>query len=102
MYDVLRRLAQLANTLDEEGLGEEASALDQAIIGLGDHMTETETFPEEQAEVSAVSDQVSELIDATVHRLIAEGHSMEELASTDLLSNELTTVLQEAQAGIRG
>jgi hypothetical protein len=102
MYDVLRRLAQLANTLDEEGLGEEASALDQAIIGLGDHMTETETSPEEQAEVSAVSDQVSELIDATVNRLIAEGHSMEELASTDLLSNELTTVLQEAQAGIRG
>lgn len=102
MYDILRRLAQLANTLDEEGLGEEASALDQAIIDLGDHMTTGESTSEEQAEVSAVSGQVSELIDATVQRLIAEGHSMEELASTSLLPNELATVLQEAQANIRG
>lgn len=102
MHDILRRLAQLANTLDGEGFGEEASALDQAIIGLGDHMTETETSPEDQTETSAVSGHVSDLIDATVHRLIAEGHSMEELASTNLLSNELAAVLQEAQADIKG
>jgi hypothetical protein len=101
MYDIMLRLAQLASTLDAEGLAEEASNLDQAIFDIEDHMASTPISSEEQTEVNAIRDQVSQLIDTTVQRLMAEGHSIEEMASTDLLSNELTSVLQEAKANVK-
>ena len=86
---VIRRLAQIANDLDESGFIDEANEIDEAIS----------SYPESnnQDDIRLKDKKISDLINIILQKLSLDGVSNDEIMSTNVFENEV----QEALHGVQ-
>lgn len=110
MREFLKRLADIANQLDESGLPEEADAIDNVVENLAPAPDQPSPVVQEAPEVPDTAPEspdvdpslekpITDLVDSIVGRMTSSGMSLEEVMSPEgqhMVAQEVASAVQQA------